>query len=142
MYRRLHFVRTVIGALLLSVLGCGEWDQSSVLTGHFFMRTASGTIRLYLMPGGRMEETLTPSGGLPIQVAGTWKVDGPYMTLTPFADWGSGSSIERHVSRRALAEYDHKHNLQLLIYEDRGAYFEREHPFTLATGRSSPTHNA
>lgn len=127
-----HCGRIVAVVLLCSLLGCSDWNQANVLTGHFFMQTRPGTIRLYLRPDNTVEETIIPRRGKAQTIEGIWKFDGFYVAIKPFVDWGSGSSPVMHDSWRALAQYDHKHNLQLLLYENRGAYFEREHPLTLA----------
>jgi hypothetical protein len=123
--------RLIGSVLLLAVLGCATWNQTDVSTGHFSMRDASGTIRVCLKTGNRMEETIAPKYGPSRTIEGTWRLNGAYVEFTPFVDF-SARSIVVHAKWRALANYDHNHNLQAFIDEDRGAHFERDHPFTLA----------
>jgi hypothetical protein len=123
--------RLIGSVLLLAVLGWVTWDQTDVFTGHFFMRNASGTLRICLKTVNMMEEPLIPKYGAPRTIESTWRPNGAYVEFTPFVDFGA-ESIVVHTKWSALAQSDHNHNLQFFFYEDRALYFERDHPFTLA----------
>jgi len=119
--------------LVAGLLGCSAWEQHNVVTGHFLLRTASGIIRLRLMPNQKMQEFIIPRYGTSRDVEGTWTIKGSYIVLTPFGDWGNGSSVLIHPQCRASAQYDHHGNVQALRFvDDGGITLIREHPLTLS----------
>lgn len=131
MSKFVHTCRSISLVLLLTVVGCASSNEADVLTGHFYTTNASGTIRIWLKSGNRMQETVVPKYGPSRTIEGNWRLDGIYVEFNPFIEFGARSPVV-HQQWRALAQYDISRNLDWFIDGDKGLYFEREHPFTLS----------
>jgi len=128
----------VVCVCLLAFTSCSDGRKTPHLAGHYYMLTREGKVEVQMTDAHKMRETVTPYWGAPRALEGAWTIEGDHVAFSPFLELAP-QGIQFRTIWRARAKYDLNGDLQVLAYEDRSLYFQREYPALLT---SAPHQNA